>query len=62
MTVIEEVTDCDSVAVTVTPFSGEAAKARQISAVPFCALVLRTRTQVSPAPVIPVTFTADEET
>jgi hypothetical protein len=55
MTVIDETTLWVRVAVTVTAFNGEAAKARQISAVPLCVFVLRTSTQVKPAPVTPET-------
>jgi hypothetical protein len=62
ITVIEETTLCDSVAVTVTAFNGEAEKARQISAVPGWTLVLSTRTQVSPAPATLITVVLDEET
>jgi hypothetical protein len=36
---MEDTTDCDSVAITVTPDSGAVAKPRQISADPLCALV-----------------------
>ena len=50
MTVIEDVTFCERVAVTDTVLSGIGAKARQISAVPFCVRVLLTSTQVRPAP------------
>jgi regulator of RNase E activity RraA len=50
MTVSEETTFCDNVAVTVTALSGDVAKARQISAVPLWVFVLRTSTQVRPAP------------
>jgi len=55
MTVIDEETLLDSVAVTMTPLNVEGAKARQISAVPFCVLVRFTRAQVNPAPVRPET-------
>src|SRR4051812_42279820 len=41
-TVIEETTDCDKVAETVTPLSALAAKARQISDEPRCAFALTT--------------------
>ena len=51
ITVIDETTCLDIVAVTVTLLSGAAAKARQISEVPLCTFVLCTRAQVSPAPV-----------
>lgn len=50
MTVIEDDTLCDSVAVTVAPLNGAGAKARQISDPPLCTFVLTTRTQVKPAP------------
>jgi hypothetical protein len=62
ITVIEETTFCDSVAVTVTALNGEAERARQISAVPDWTFVLSTRTQVSPAPVTLVTVVLDKET
>jgi hypothetical protein len=55
ITVIEDTVLRDNVAVTVALLSGVAAKVRQISEVPNCALVLRTSTQVSPAPETPVT-------
>jgi hypothetical protein len=55
ITVKEETTACERLAVTVAPFSGEVAKARQISDVPPCTLVRRTRTQVKPPPEMPVT-------
>jgi hypothetical protein len=38
-TVIDDVTLCERLAVTVMPVKGEAAKARQISAVPSCTLL-----------------------
>jgi hypothetical protein len=50
MTVMEAVTLWDKVAVTEILANVEGAKARQISAVPLCALVLITRAQVRPAP------------
>jgi len=50
------------VAVTVTPFSTDGANARQISAVPFCTLVLSTSTQVRPPPATCVTVVFGEET
>jgi hypothetical protein len=62
ITVIEETTLCDSVAVTVTALNGEAENARQTSAVPNWTLVLSTRTQVRPAPATPVTVVLAEET
>jgi hypothetical protein len=57
ITTIEEITLCDSVAVTVTLLRVEEAKARQISDVPLCTFVLTTGTQVKPAPVTLVTVT-----
>jgi hypothetical protein len=54
-TVIEDTTLCERVAVTVTLVNGEAAKARQISAVPLCTFVRSTNTQFRPAPLMPVT-------
>jgi len=50
ITVIEETTVWDSVAVTDTFFNTAGAKARQISDVPPCTLVLTTSTHVNPAP------------
>ena len=55
MTVIDETTLCERVAVTETLLNVDGAKARQISEEPLCALVRTTRTQVRPAPVTPVT-------
>jgi hypothetical protein len=55
MSVREELTLLDNVAVTVTLVKRAAAKARQISEVPLCTLVLLTRTHVKPAPATPVT-------
>jgi hypothetical protein len=55
ITVIDDVTLCESVAVTFTWLKGKVAKARQISAVPACVLVLWTSVQLNPAPVTPVT-------
>jgi len=55
ITVIEEPTLPDRVAVTETLVNGVVAKARQISAGPNCALALTTSTQVSPAPVTFIT-------
>jgi hypothetical protein len=55
MTVIKDTMLVDRVAVTVALVSGDGAKAPQISAVPSCVLVLRTRTQVRPAPATLVT-------
>jgi hypothetical protein len=51
MIVMEADTDCESVAWTDTRVSKPVANARQISAVPSWAFVLRTSTQVNPAPV-----------
>lgn len=62
MTVIDETTVWDNVAVTVTLLRGLSAKARQISDVPLCAFVLLTRTQVKPAPATPVTVVAALDT
>jgi len=59
-TVIEDVTPCDNVAVTLTLVSVEGAKARQISAVPNWALVRRTSVQVRPVPLTLVTVTPGE--
>jgi hypothetical protein len=56
-TVIDPAPLCDVVAFTVTLDRGVDAKARQISAVPSCTFVRRTKVQVSPAPVTPVTVT-----
>lgn len=55
ITVMEDTTLCDNVADTITLLNEEGANVRQISEVPLCALVLRTSTQVSPAPVTFVT-------
>ena len=57
ITVIDDCTVCDSVAVTVTLLSAVGANARQISAIPDCAFALFTNTQVNPPPVTPVTVT-----
>ena len=51
ITVIEQPTLLDRVAVTETLVNGTLAKARQISAGPNCAFALTTGTQVSPPPV-----------
>ena len=59
MTVMEAETLCDNVAVTATLVRVAGAKARQISAVPLCALVRLTRVQVRPAPVTLVTVMVD---
>lgn len=56
ITVMEAATLCESVAVTFTLLSLLVAKARHISAVPLCTLVLTTRTQVRPAPLMPLTI------
>jgi hypothetical protein len=56
ITVIEEVTLCESVAVTDTLLSTDGEKARQISAVPFCVLVRTTSCHVSPAPETALTL------
>src|SRR3954469_6959165 len=58
ITVIELETFCEMAAATVTPVSVVGAKARQISAVPRCALVRPTRAQVRPPPVTLVTVVA----
>jgi hypothetical protein len=55
LTVIEETTLWDSVALTVAPLTGEAANARQISESPLCPFDLTTRFQVNPPPVTFVT-------
>src|SRR5579862_4758258 len=55
ITVIEDLVLRERVAVTTALTSGDGAKARQISAVPSCVLVLCTRSQVNPAPVMLVT-------
>jgi hypothetical protein len=55
ITVMDETTFCDTVAVTVTLLRGAVANAFQISAVPFCVFVRSTNVQVRPAPVTPVT-------
>jgi len=55
ITVREESTFCERVAVTVTALRVEDANADQISAVPFCALVLLTRLQERPPPATFVT-------
>jgi hypothetical protein len=62
ITVIEETTAWDNVAVTLTAFNGEAENTRQISAVPNWTLVLLTRTQVSPALATLVTVVLGEDT
>ena len=63
ITVIDEATFWEIVAVTVTLVRGDVANARQISAVPFCTFVRLTNTQVNPAPVTPdtVAFVFDLE-
>ena len=50
-TVIDEGTDCDNVAVTLTLLRAAGEKARQISASPGWLFVRFTKTQVRPAPV-----------
>ena len=55
ITVMEETTLWDSVAVTATLVRGDGAKARQISAVPLWTLVLTTSAQVNPPPATLVT-------
>jgi hypothetical protein len=54
-TVMEAAALCDKFAVTLTLERVPGAKARQISAVPSCALVRLTKAQVRPAPVTLVT-------
>jgi len=54
-TVMDDCTDCENVAVTVTLLNTADANARQISAVPCCVFVLCTNTQVRLAPETPVT-------
>jgi hypothetical protein len=61
ITVIEDATLCDSVAVTFTWLKGEVANARQISAVPAWVLVLLTSVQVNPAPVRLVTVVLEPD-
>ncbi len=51
MTVIDESTALDRLAVTETLVKAAVAKVRQTSEVPACAFVLSTRTHVNPAPV-----------
>jgi hypothetical protein len=58
MTVIDDTTDLESVAVTVTFDSVDVANARQTSAVPAWVLLRTTSVQVSEAPVTPVTVMA----
>jgi hypothetical protein len=55
ITVREELTLCDNVAVTVTPLRGAAAKARHISDVPLCPLARTTSDHVRPPPEALVT-------
>jgi hypothetical protein len=62
ITVRDEATFCESVAVTVTPLNGADENALQISAVPDWTFVLWTRTQISQAPAILVTVVLGEET
>jgi hypothetical protein len=54
-TVSDETTLCDRVAFTVALVKGDVANARQISAVPLCALLRTTNDHVSPPPLMPVT-------
>ena len=51
ITVIDDNTLCESVAVTLAPLKGDPANARQISDEPLCAFVRTTKLQVSPPPV-----------
>ena len=51
ITVIDEATLWESVAVAVALFNTDGARVRQTSDVPRCTLVLRTSTQVRPPPV-----------
>jgi hypothetical protein len=62
MTVKDEATLCERVAVTVTFVRTDGAKVRQISAVPRCVFVRFTRTHVSPAPATLVTVVLVPET
>jgi hypothetical protein len=55
ITVIEETTACDRVAVTDSPLSVPGANAHQTSDVPLCPFALTTKVQVKPPPVTPVT-------
>src|SRR3954468_20856498 len=55
ITVIDESTLCETVAVTVALKRTAGAKARQISAVPLCVFVRLTSAQVRDPPVMPVT-------
>src|SRR5947207_645973 len=61
ITVKEHATLWEIVAVTVRLLSAEGANARQISEVPLCTLVLRTRTQFRPPPETPVTVVLGPE-
>jgi hypothetical protein len=56
MTVIDETTLCERVAVTVAAVRGVGANARHISEVPLCVFVLTTRAQFSAAPATPDTI------
>jgi hypothetical protein len=60
MTVMEAVTRCARVALTETLLRVVVANARQISAVPNCTFVRRTRDQVRPAPATALTVMFDE--
>src|SRR6185436_2013683 len=59
-TVMDDETDCDSVAVTVMPLSGAAANARHTSDVPFCALVRTTSCHVNEPPAMLETVVVPE--
>jgi hypothetical protein len=61
ITVMDETTLRDSVAVTETLLKGTDAKARQISAVPLCTLVLTTSTQAKPAPEMLLTVVLEPD-
>ena len=61
ITVKEHTTLWEIVAVTVTLLSAAGANARQISEVPLCTLVLRTRTQFNPPPETFVTVVLGPE-
>jgi hypothetical protein len=55
ISVRDEETLCESVAVTVTFVNGFGASALQISEVPLCPFALATNVQANPPPEIPVT-------
>jgi hypothetical protein len=61
ITVIDEATLWDSVAVTVMLLTAEAAKARQISDVPLCPFARTAITQVRPPPLTLLTVVLDPE-